>query len=195
MTDNKKVRSKKSKTVVEGPKKNLSAYLHFCKDERITINGETKSDGSKYENKDIVSEMGARWKKLSTDNPERLEYYRNVAKDDEQRYKTELAVFKDSQSLVVPSEEVVPCKEVVEETPKKGKSSTKKTDAPKKPKNTKKARDEVDEDLLVDEDDSPVSVEPSVEVPEPKLEVAPEPEVSESKKVVKKGGKKGTKTK
>lgn len=189
MTDNKKVKSKKSKTEVEGPKKNLSAYLHFCKDERITINGETKSDGSKYQNKDIVSEMGARWKRLSTDDPDRLEYYKNVAKEDEQRYKTESAVFKESQSLVVaPSEEVV-----VEETPKKTKSSSKKTDAPKKAKNTKKARDEVDEDLLVDEDDSPP--EPVQVVPEPKVEVTSEPEVTESKKVVKKGGKKGTKTK
>ena len=189
MTDNKKVKSKKSKTVVEGPKKNLSAYLHYCKDERITINGETKSDGSKYENKDIVSEMGARWKRLSTENPDRLEHYKNVAKEDEQRYKNELAVFKESQlaKQTLVSEEVA-----VEETPKKEvKLSKKKTDAPKKPKNTKKARD--DEDLLVDEDDSPVIVEPEV-VPEPKIEVTPEV-VSESKKVVKKGGKKTTKTK
>jgi hypothetical protein len=150
----------KSKKVVEsGPKKNLSAYLHFCKDERQVIYNENKSSEKTISNTNIVSEMASRWKALSESDPAKYQRYVDLANEDKQRYLTEKAEWKPTETVVEKEVEITaPVSSPVPESTKK---------APKK--RVSKKKEEVVEEVLVEEDvvvEEPVSV-PVVEAPVP----------------------------
>ena len=66
-------------------KKNKSSYMFFCIDERTKV----KSDNSTLNNKEILSELGKRWKKLKEENINIFKYYEKLASDDKERYLNE----------------------------------------------------------------------------------------------------------
>lgn len=144
----------KSKKVESGPKKNLSAYLHFCKDERQVIYNENKSSEKTISNTNIVSEMASRWKALSESDPTKYQRYVDLANEDKQRYLAEKAEWKPVESETVVEEETVPVP-----TPSPVPESAKKV--PKK--RVSKKKEEVVEEVLVEED----TPAPVVEAPVP----------------------------
>jgi hypothetical protein len=89
-------KTKKVKAVREGPKKNQSAYLHFCSEERQNI----KNEESEVSSKQILSEMGARWKTLSEREPERFKRYQDVAAADKERYAHEKSEYESTRKQV-----------------------------------------------------------------------------------------------
>lgn len=95
----KKVR--KSKAVREGPKKNQSAYLHFCAEERANI----KQEETEISSKQILSEMGARWKSLPEKDDARYQRHLAEAAADKERYAQEKAEYDATKKGTV-SEEV-----------------------------------------------------------------------------------------
>ena len=94
-------KTRKVKAPREGPKKNQSAYLHFCQEERENIKGEETEISSKQ----ILSEMGARWKVLGEKDPERLARCQASAAADKERYTREKAEYDASKSGEVADEE------------------------------------------------------------------------------------------
>lgn len=70
-----------------GPKKNMSAYMLFCKDERIQI----KNDMVDIDNKSILVELGARWNKVKESDHDKLKHYNELAEKDKKRYQEEKA--------------------------------------------------------------------------------------------------------
>jgi hypothetical protein len=76
---------KEKKTKVDGPKKNKSSYLFFCDDERQVI----KKQNLGLSNKEIISELANRWG-LIKENPKMIEKYTLLAKEDKERYDSEV---------------------------------------------------------------------------------------------------------
>jgi hypothetical protein len=74
-----------NKKVKGAPKKNKTAYNIFCSEERLKV----KEDHPNLSNKDIFTEMGARWKKLKESDSERFGYFEKLANEDKNRYQTE----------------------------------------------------------------------------------------------------------
>ena len=77
-------KSKKGKKNADGPAKNLSAYIHYCKYLRPLLTAD-----SSLSNKEIVTEMGRRWKLLSKENPEEFSRFEKIAQEDKERYTKE----------------------------------------------------------------------------------------------------------
>ena len=75
---------KQIKPLKDGIKKNKSSYMFFCTEEREKI----KQDKPHLGNKDIVVELGIRWKILKEDEgrKEHLDYYTKLAEQDKERY-------------------------------------------------------------------------------------------------------------
>ena len=144
-------KSKKGKKNADGPVKNLSAYIHYCKHMRPLLT----SDGS-LSNKDIVSEMGRRWKLLKDENPEEFTRFEKIALEDKERYSKD----KENKNTVDDGN----IEEEVEKVEKK------KVDKEKKKVDKKKVdkKKVIEEEELVDE---PVAEQ----VPEPVAEPEPEP--------------------
>ena len=173
MTD--KVKTKKVKKVQEGPKKNTSAYIKFCKDEREKVKEELPTLSCK----DIIKELGARWKALETNDPERKEYYNQLFIQDKAKYEAEYKAWKEGKANEVvdeklPVEEDEPVEKKVEEKKPRGKGKAKKSEEPvveekkveEKPKKTTKAKVSkkveepvVEEEILVEEEDAPPVVQ------------------------------------
>ena len=80
-----KKRTKKAKVEKTGPKKNKSSYMFFCVDEREKI----KQERADLNNKEIVVELGARWKTLKESVGDRLKYFEKLAAEDKERYSRE----------------------------------------------------------------------------------------------------------
>ncbi len=131
-----KVQTKSStvkKTKKEGPVKNKSSYMFFCADERKAINEENTG----LNNKEILVELGARWKVLKEENSERYQSYVKIAEEDKQRYLSEKGQEQTKGDDDVESDS----SEEDDKEVKKGK----KTKTEKKPKKVKK-EDNGDED-------------------------------------------------
>jgi hypothetical protein len=91
------------------PKKNKSSYMFFCIDERNVIkNDETIS----LNNKEIISELGVRWKKLKETDPDRVKYFENLANEDKIRYENEKKTTLSSVVITSKNEEVNDSEEV-----------------------------------------------------------------------------------
>jgi hypothetical protein len=101
---NEKKKEKKAKKDAGAPKGAKSSYIFFCIEERVKI----KEEDDSLKNTEIIKLMGKRWKKLSD---EEKEHYVEMAAEDRDRYKQEMADY-------VPSEET-------EEVPKKKSVRTK----------------------------------------------------------------------
>ena len=87
-------------------KKNMSAYMYYCKDERENIK---KEKNLKIDNKEIISELANRWKVFKTSEnkkeKQRMEKYINMANEDKERYKTEKDKEKELNSYKEPPAE------------------------------------------------------------------------------------------
>lgn len=80
--DSEKRGGKGKKKEHTGPKRPLSAYMHFCLDIRDTI----KKDNPRMSGKEVLTEIGNRWKKLT---PEQKVPYESKQKADKERYEKE----------------------------------------------------------------------------------------------------------
>jgi hypothetical protein len=84
-------------------KKNKSAYMFFCIEDRENI----KKEGLNLNNKQIITEMAKRWKKLTETNPTKVEKYNKLAAEDKERYirekNTESEVSVENKPVEVPS--------------------------------------------------------------------------------------------
>ena len=89
-------KTKKVKVEKTGPKKNKSSYMFFCVDERENI----KKEKSELNNKEIVVELGARWKQLKETDQDRLKYYEKLAAEDKERYAHEKQLVSSSDVSV-----------------------------------------------------------------------------------------------
>ena len=152
--DKQNKRRTKAKKVEGEPKKNHSAYLHFCEHERKVINEENKNSEKVISNTHIVSEMATRWKTMKENDPVKYQRYVDLAEEDKNRYLREKSLWKEQNSSE--STPSVPEPEVVVEQPV---PDSKKV--PKKRASKKKEEVVVEEEVLV-EDDTPV-----VEAPVP----------------------------
>lgn len=76
---------KEKKTKVDGPNKNKSAYIFFCDEERQRL----KTENLSLTNKEVISELASRWR-LIKDHPDKVEKYTLLAKEDKDRYATEI---------------------------------------------------------------------------------------------------------
>ncbi len=83
----------KEKTKKSGPKRNKTAYMFFCDEEREKI----KSEGLELNNKEILTEMAARWKKLKEESPSSLEKYNKLAESDKERYTKEVEEYVEPE--------------------------------------------------------------------------------------------------
>ena len=119
------------KTKKEGPVKNKSSYMFFCADERKVINEEKAG----LNNKEILVELGARWKTLKEENSDKYQTYVKLAEEDKQRYLREKGENKGTQDVDSDSSE----------EDEKEVKKVKKTKTEKKPKKEKKD-DSGDED-------------------------------------------------
>ena len=113
----------KKKRKNNGLKKNKTAYLFFCSDERVKI----KDEGLDINPKDILSELSKRWKEFQESQPDELEKYTQMAADDKIRYENEKKNLESQQS-----ESELEVEEDEEEVEKKKKSSPKKSDEKKR---------------------------------------------------------------
>lgn len=77
------------------PKKNLSAYIYFCKDDRETLKTEEPSLSSK----DIISKMAERWKILKDSDPEKYKRYCELAEADKSRFLNEFEEYKSTKPV------------------------------------------------------------------------------------------------
>ena len=104
-----KTKKKKDKNAPKGAR---SAYILFCADERAQV----KVDIPDIISKDVLAELGKRWKALKDEDEDRYNEYQKMAEKDKVRFKTEMENY-------VPGE-------VVEEEKEKTKK-TKDKNAPK----------------------------------------------------------------
>ena len=165
MSENNLEHKSKGKKNAEGPIKNLSAYIHYCKHMRPLL----VADGS-LSNKEIVSEMGRRWKLLKDENPEEFARFEKMAQEDKERYAKEKEN-KSSSDDAVESDNVEKKKVEKKKADKKEEKEDKKeekTDKKKKDKKKKKVEVDVEEELV----DEPLVV---LDTQEPELVVEPEP--------------------
>jgi len=137
---------RKSSTKTDSPaiKKNKSSYMFFCADNRQAV----KDECPDLNNKQIITELGARWKKLKElGDSEKLKGYEALAAQDKERYLKEKGgvapvVKEEEVPETVKEEEVVVVEEEVleeEEEPPKEEPKPKKTAKTKEPKAKKAA--------------------------------------------------------
>ena len=69
------------------PKRNLSAYLLFCKDQRSNV----KTNNPSWNAKDVVRELGRLWRDLDKGTKDK---FSKLAAEDKQRYLSELETYK-----------------------------------------------------------------------------------------------------
>ena len=100
------------KTENSGPKRPKSAYMFFCGEHREIV----KKDLDDTSAKNVMIELGVRWNNLKlsdkVDAKSQIEKYNTMAKDDKERYKTDMENYTPSGDA-----EIVP----------KGKTTTKKS--------------------------------------------------------------------
>jgi len=106
--------AKKKRT---GPKRGLTAYIFFCKDQREVL----KTEKPDLQTKDVTSELGLRWRALSEKDKKP---YAKLAKEDKDRYD------REKENWVEPEEP----EEAEEEAPVKAKAKAPTKKAPAKTK-------------------------------------------------------------
>jgi hypothetical protein len=80
-------KKKKAKKDPNAPKRAMNAYMYFMQDQRAAV----KEKNPKLTNKELLSELGAEWKKLSDKDKEP---YNQKAADDKTRYQNEMKKYK-----------------------------------------------------------------------------------------------------
>jgi len=84
---------KKEKKKEGAPKGIRSAYIFFCMDARAKI----KEENPDIKSKEIMVEMGSRWKSLKEDNPKKFERYQEMAREDKERFSKEKEEFSPDE--------------------------------------------------------------------------------------------------
>lgn len=112
-SDDENPKKKKKKNTSNGLKKNKTSFLFFSTDERQRI----KDEGLEISAKEILTEIGIRWKAFQESNPNGLKKYEQMASEDKIRYENEKSNLNSPPET---SDEVVD--EVVEEKVEKPKS-------------------------------------------------------------------------
>ena len=126
MSENNLEHKSKGKKNADGPVKNLSAYIHYCKYMRPLL----VADGS-LSNKEIVSEMGRRWKLLKDENPEEFSRFERMALEDKERYaKDKENINKTTENEVVVEKKKVEKKKTEKKTEKKKEELVDETESP-----------------------------------------------------------------
>jgi len=150
---------KKIKPVKEGPKKNKSSYMFFCEEERKKI----KEDRPELGNKDIVVELGVRWKKLKEDESRKdeLDEYTKLAEKDKERYLKEKQVNAEKKESGV--EEEKPVKKTKKGANKEVEKEKVDEEKPKEVKRKKASKKVEKEEVVVDEDVVDVDEKPKKE--------------------------------
>jgi hypothetical protein len=118
--DEKPKRSKKDRT---GPKRPLSAYMFFCKEQRDVI----KQEHPDMNGKDVTSELGRRWKELSEEDKKP---FLKKQESDKARYTSEKGGSTES-APVAPATQATPAKPA--KAPAKGKKGAEQTPPSKAP--------------------------------------------------------------
>jgi hypothetical protein len=155
---------KKIKPVKEGPKKNKSSYMFFCEEERKKI----KEDRPELGNKDIVVELGVRWKQLKEDESRKDEFdeYTKLAEKDKERYLKEKQVSSEKKESEVDVEK--PEKKTKKGAKKASKEVEEKEDVEdEKPKEVKKKKAskkvQKEQEVVLDEEVVEVDEKPKKE--------------------------------
>lgn len=78
-------RNKKEKST--GPKKPKTSYMFFCEHERKVVVNENPELGAK----DVLVELGARWRKVKESEPKKIKSFEAMAEKDKKRYEAEKA--------------------------------------------------------------------------------------------------------
>jgi len=117
--EEKKDKKPRKKKAAGEPKKGKSAYLFFCADERIKL----KEDQPKMEAKDVLAELGARWKLFKEKNPEGVKKYEKIASEDKERYENEMKNYLPAEENEVADDKKKTKKKKATGEPKKGKSA------------------------------------------------------------------------
>jgi hypothetical protein len=91
----KKGSKKKSDKDPNAPKRNMTAYLYFCRDKRPEAKEELGDDAKATE---VTSLLGKMWKDLKEDDErsDELEKYNKLAAEDKARYQDEIKVYAPS---------------------------------------------------------------------------------------------------
>lgn len=127
---------KRGKKVKTGPKKNLTAYIFYCKENRNKI----KTQNPDLEPKAITSRLASDWNALEDDGKKK---YHDMAAKDKERYKKEKESMPDAtpaKSKKVAKEKVVDNEEDVEVDEDEPKPKKSKKTGEKKSKKTKKTK-------------------------------------------------------
>ena len=133
-----------TKTKKTGVKKNKSAYIFFCDEERARI----KEENPEMPAKEVMKELGRRWKALDSDE---VDKFKQMAEEDKERYQEEKKNSGDEgeEEVEKPKKTRKPRKKkVVEETDGEAESendSSKKRGRPKKVKKQEKVKLPVEE--------------------------------------------------
>jgi high mobility group protein B1 len=105
-----KTKKKKDKNAPKGAR---SAYILFCADERAQV----KEDIPDISAKDVLVELGKRWKALKDDDEDRYNEYQVMAEKDKVRFK------KEMENYVPEDTEDKPKKEKTKDSPKRSKTA------------------------------------------------------------------------
>jgi hypothetical protein len=116
-----KVVEKKSKRA--GPKRALTSYIFFCKDQRAVL----KDEKSKLSTKELTAELGKRWRELSEKD---RKPYEKLATKDKDRYEKEKSDWVDPEG----DEDAPKKKTKAKKAPSKKKTKAKKAPSKKKTK-------------------------------------------------------------
>jgi high mobility group protein B2 len=106
-----KVKRKKDKNAPKGAR---SAYILFCADERAQV----KEDMPEISAKDVLAELGKRWKALKDDDEDRYNEYQVMAEKDKVRFKKEMEAYVPEENDEEPKE-----KKTIKEGPKRSKTA------------------------------------------------------------------------
>jgi hypothetical protein len=106
--------------------------MFFCSEERTKITKENPDLG----NKQIITELGARWKTLKESNPSEVERYEVLAREDKERYLKEKGSESNSEEVAQKSKKEKKTKAVVVE------ESSEKKPIEDKPKDVDKSKKE-----------------------------------------------------
>jgi hypothetical protein len=170
-----------------------SAYILFCKNEREQV----KKDIPDIQNKDILSELGKRWKKLPESDPERYAKFQSESEEDKQRYKSEVesSGTKPLRKVrVSKSKKDVVEVQTVDNTPQESTETLPEKKKRARATRQKKNKSTVEEEVVVVPPPTPVEV--VVQIEEPPAAAAPVVEEEQkpvATKRLRKGGGKSSK--
>ena len=117
--DEPKEKKPRKKKAAGAPKKGKSAYMFFCADERIKL----KQEQPEMTAKEVLTELGARWKVYKEKNLQGVANYEEAALEDKTRYEEEMKNYVPLVEEEKKDEKKKTKKKKADGEPKKGKSA------------------------------------------------------------------------